>query len=272
MLPLGAIGEIGIGGMGVAKGYINKPSLTSEKFITIDGIGVVYKTGDHGRFLKDGNIELFGRIDNQIKIRGYRIEPAEIEILLNALEGINESVVKIHKFEENDERLVAYLQVSDDFDIKPREISDILKQKLPLYMIPSIYKIMRELPRTNNGKIDRKALVVNTKEEGGKEGVAEKMTPTEKTIHKIWCDILHTENIVVTDNFFEIGGNSLLAISVFSKIQAALNIQLGLRVFFDSPRIRDLAEVIDIESRTAVESTSNDNNIKTDSIIVNGEL
>ena len=107
---MGVIGEVCIGGLGVTKGYNNKPELTAEKFISFENGQTIYKTGDLGRFLIDGNIELFGRIDNQIKLRGFRIEPGEIENLLSLLPGVNEAVVKIHKFDENDERLVAFLK------------------------------------------------------------------------------------------------------------------------------------------------------------------
>ena len=247
LLPSGVIGEIGIGGFGVTKGYIDQPELTSEKFIHIENGDLVYRTGDRGRFLKDGNIELFGRIDNQIKIRGIRIEPGEIETLLSKIEGINESVVRLQKFGEHDERLVAYLNVSESFSLDSREIISLIKEKLPLYMVPSAYKIMKVFPRTSNGKIDRNASVFQTIELGkNPSDDIENLTPAEKKIREIWCTTLKTQDISVSDNFFEIGGNSLLAISVFSKIESEFNLDLGLRMFFDSPRIKDLGELIDI--------------------------
>jgi acyl-coenzyme A synthetase/AMP-(fatty) acid ligase/acyl carrier protein len=255
LLPSGVTGELAIGGKGVTKGYINQPVLTSEKFIQFDGSGVIYKTGDRGRFLKDGNIELFGRIDNQLKIRGIRIEPSEIEVVLSNIEGINESVVRLQKFADNDERLVAFLNVSGSFNIDPREINNQLREKLPLYMIPSAYQIMKVFPRTSNGKIDRKAFIFNITDVAGRGGEQKDyMTHTEKIIHDIWCETLKTQDISVTDNFFETGGNSLLAISVFSKLETALNIKLNLRVFFDSPRIKDLAESFDIEKLKVVDN------------------
>ena len=255
ILPGGVSGEIAIGGLGVAKGYINQPGLTAEKFIRLNGNNIVYKTGDRGRLLRDGNIELLGRIDNQLKIRGIRIEPSEIEVVLSNLNGINESVVRLQKFTENDERLVAFLNVSESFNTDPREINNQLREKLPLYMIPSAYQIMKVFPRTSNGKIDRKAFVFDTKNEAGNAGEQKSgMTATEKIIHDIWCDTLKTQDITVTDNFFETGGNSLLAISVFSKLEDALNIKLKLRIFFDSPRIKDLAESFDIERQKVADN------------------
>jgi amino acid adenylation domain-containing protein/FkbH-like protein len=272
MMPIGAIGEIGIAGEGVAQGYINQPELTLEKFIRFDDNNIVYKTGDRGRLIKDGSIELFGRIDNQIKIRGIRIEPGEIEILLSGIEGINDAVIKAQKFDENDDRLVAYLSVSKDFSLDPRKINARIKQKLPIYMIPSIYKIMGEFPRTSNGKIDRKALVVDTEDIENTPGDLIKLSPTENVIHGIWCETLRTENILVTDNFFEIGGNSILAISAFSKILTAFNLQLGLRVFFDSPRIKDLSETFDIIIQNSEEIESRKKIVTEKYKIVKGEI
>ena len=257
LIPSGVTGELAIGGKGVTKGYINQPALTSEKFIRFAGADLIYKTGDRGRFLKDGNIELFGRIDNQLKIRGIRIEPSEIEVVLSQINGINEAVVKLQKFAENDDRLVAFLNVSELFNNDPRELNIKLRDKLPLYMIPSAYQIMKIFPRTSNGKIDRKAFVFDFTDEAVKSGVQKVyMTPSEKIIHDIWCETLKTRDISVTDNFFETGGNSLLAISVFSKMESALNIKLNLRIFFDSPRIKDLAESFDIEKQKADDNKS----------------
>jgi hypothetical protein len=147
--------------------------------------------------------------------------------------------------------------VSDSFHADTRDISDQLKEKLPLYMIPSAYKVMTIFPRTNNGKIDRNAFVFDTTDDTGKAGVQKMyMTPSEKIIHDIWCETLKTQDISLTDNFFDAGGNSLLAISVFSKMELALGSKMGLRVFFDSPRIKDLAESFDIEKQKAVDDKS----------------
>jgi amino acid adenylation domain-containing protein len=253
-LPIGIIGEVAIGGLGVSKGYNNRPDLTAEKFIRFDNDQIIYKTGDQGRYLKDGNIELFGRNDNQVKIRGFRIELGEIESLLSQFKGINEVVIKVHEFDENDERLVAYLNVSEDFNIDTKELNRLIKEKLPSYMIPAAYKVMKGFPKTSNGKTDRKALLFDVKGSGGKENPdSVTMTSAEKIIYDIWCDVLKTKDISATDNFFNLGGNSLLAISVFSKIESAFKVKLSLRIFFDSPRIKDLAETIEITKRKLVD-------------------
>ena len=257
----------------MTKGYNNRTDLTAEKFIPFENNQIIYKTGDLGRFLIDGNIELFGRIDNQIKLRGFRLEPGEIEPLLSQIEGIKEAVVKIHKFDENDERLVAFLNVDNLFSMSKEEIVKLLAKKLPSYMIPSFFQEYDGFPRLPNGKINKKALFFEMKESESKNSQdIRALTPTEKKIFDIWCDALKTNDILITDNFFNIGGNSLLAISVFSKITSAFNIELSLRVFFDSPRIIDLAETIDIINHHPAEQKSADNKEKRDFKIIEGEI
>ena len=210
---------------------------------------IIYKTGDLGRFLADGNIELFGRIDNQIKLRGFRIEPGEIENQLLQLPGITEAVVKVHLFDENDERLVAFINVDTEFKLNREEIVRSLSQHLPNYMIPAYFKQSDGFPRLPNGKINKNALILEIDESDKKNEIdlnLKTFEPTELIIYNIWCDVLKTTNISTKDNFFTVGGNSLLAINVYSKIESVFNVNLGLRVFFDSPRIKDLAEAINI--------------------------
>jgi amino acid adenylation domain-containing protein len=246
-VPVGVIGEVCIGGLGVTKGYNNRPELTSEKFIVFGEGQTIYRTGDIGRFLPDGNIELFGRIDNQIKLRGFRIEPGEIENLLTQINGIKEAVVKIHKFDENDERLVAFINVDSGFSLQKEEVLAFLSHNLPAYMIPSFVQVSFSFPRLPNGKTDKKALILEASELlSGKKKNPDVLSDNEKKIYEIWSDVLKTKNISLNDNFFEIGGNSLLAITVMSKIKSTLRVDLNLRIFFDSPRIKDLADAIDI--------------------------
>ena len=163
-LPIGVIGEVCIGGFGVTKGYNNRPELTAEKFIPFENGQIIYKTGDLGRFLADGNIELFGRSDNQIKLRGFRIEPGEIENLLSRLAGVKEAVVKVQKFDESDERLVAFLNADSGFSMTKEEITGFFSQHLPAYMIPSFFQVSDGFPRLPNGKINKKALVLEIDE------------------------------------------------------------------------------------------------------------
>ncbi len=273
--PIGACGELCIGGMGVSKGYHNREELNKEKFVLWND-EVIYRTGDLARFLDDGRVELFGRTDNQIKLRGFRIEPGEIEFQLSQLEGVKEAIVKLEKLAENDERLVGYLKVDDSFIFSREAVVKSIDTKLPNYMIPYSFMTMKEFPRTLNGKVDRKALIFKFNDlPGVPDRVSldiKTLNPTEKRIFDIWCDILKTNDILITDNFFEIGGNSLLAISVMAQINSNFNSSLGLRVFFDSPRIIDLAEAIDIVvQKTLINDTAgriNGNSIK----VVKGEI
>ena len=168
-LPVGSIGEVCIGGLGVTKGYNNRIELTKEKFIHFENDRIIYKTGDLGRFLKNGNLELFGRIDNQIKLRGFRIETGEIESLLLNIKGIKEAVVKIHEFDKNDQRMVAFLNVDNEFTMSNEEMVKLLAQNLPSYMIPSFFQKSEGFPRMPNGKINRKALVLNIEDQNGRE-------------------------------------------------------------------------------------------------------
>jgi amino acid adenylation domain-containing protein len=273
VLPVGAVGEVAIGGIGLSKGYRNKPDLTFEKFIISKSGEIIYKTGDIGHFLKDGNVELFGRADNQIKLRGFRIEPGEIENLLTRLPNITEAVVKLHRFEDNDDRLVAFIVVDSTFKMSREEIVDSLSHHLPQYMIPSFFQMYSEFPRLPNGKVNKTALVFNEKEQLSKAEVKkETLTPTEAIIFDIWSKQLKTNEISVQDNFFSIGGNSLMAISIFSKIQSVLNVSLNLRIFFDSPRIKDIAEFIDMTKRKSSQNVQDNGDDKQKPNIVKGEI
>jgi amino acid adenylation domain-containing protein len=274
-LPIGVIGQVCIGGLGVTKGYNNLPELTAEKFIPFENEQIIYKTGDLGRFLKDGNIELFGRIDNQIKLRGFRIEPGEIESLLLRLSGVKEAVVKLHKFDENDERLVAFLNVGLEFNLPKEEIVRYLVQHLPAYMIPSFFQRSDGFPRLPNGKINKKALNLEIDETVRNIEIDPDLNTfnqSELKIYDIWCEALKTKDISKTDNFFDIGGNSLLAISVFSKIELAFNVDLGLRIFFDGPRIKDLAEAVDFAKHKDVKNKSFQKTDLEDTRIIEGEI
>jgi amino acid adenylation domain-containing protein len=273
--PISVIGELYVGGDGVSMGYLNRDDLNKKSFIDHPYIPgeKLYKTGDFARWLPDGNIEFHGRVDNQLKIRGFRVELEEIESVISEIEGIIETVIKPVKVEEGDYRLIAFLNTTDTFKKDAKEINRRIREKLPLYMIPSAYKFMHSLPKTINGKIDREALSFDIKELESKEiHNIESLTPTEKIIYNIWCVALKTKEILITDNFFEIGGNSLLAVSVLSKIETAFNLELGLRIFFDNPRIRDFSEFIDYSTNKLVKAKSEDKNEKTKSKIIRGSV
>lgn len=273
--PIGVIGELYVGGDGVSKGYINREDLNKESFInsSYNRGERLYKTGDYARWLQDGNIEFHGRIDNQLKIRGFRVELEEIESVISEIDGVIETVIKPIKIKEGDLRLSAFLNVSDTFSMNTAEISRKIKEKLPHYMVPSVIKIMNGFPKTINGKTDKNALTSDDYDLILKESLdLESFTMTELEIYKIWSEILKTKDISAKDNFFELGGNSLMAISVYSQIESVFKIELGLRVFFDSPRIKDLGEVIDIIIRKRTKGVTDEiTDLKTINII-NGEI
>jgi acyl carrier protein len=245
------------------KSFIAHPHIPGER---------LYRTGDYARWLPDGNIEFHGRIDNQLKIRGFRVELEEIESAISEIEGIIETVIKPIRIYERDLRLAAFLNVSETFSLDSKKLTMLIKEKLPPYMIPSAFKSMIGFPKTVNGKIDKDALTLDVDDLLIKESQDLKtFTPTELKIYEIWCEALKTQDISVTDNFFEVGGNSLIAISVFSKIESEFNVELGLRVFFDSPIIKDLAEIIDVLKHKAGDHKSI-KKTKEDARIIGGEI
>ena len=248
LLPPGIIGELYVGGDGLSMGYLNREDLNIASFTDnpYNPGEKIYRTGDLARWMPDGNIEFHGRRDNQVKIRGYRVEPDEVEAAISDFDEVIETVVKPIKMENGDVRLIAFMNVTERFTSTEDDLRKKLKAKLPAYMIPSAFSIMKGFPKTINGKTDRKALVYNTSDVIAPTIIEINFTPSEKIIYEIWSEALKKKDIRLTDNFFDIGGNSLMAISVFSKIQKGFNKDLKLRLFFDSPRIKDIAEACDL--------------------------
>ncbi|CAD5920830.1 non-ribosomal peptide synthase/polyketide synthase [Planktothrix agardhii] len=264
-VPIGVVGELHIGGMGLAKGYLNRPELTQEKFIpnpfekdevipptplNKDGNepSKLYKTGDLARYLPDGNIEYLGRIDNQVKIRGFRIELGEIEALLNQNESVQGACVIAREDNPGDKRLVAYVVPQPEIILTIDEIRQFLKAKLPDYLVPNAFVILAALPLTPNGKIDRRALPAPDLQ--GKGEYIAPRNPIEEKLAQIWAGVLKLERVSIEDNFFELGGHSLLATQVISRCQEAFEIALPLRYLFESPTIAQLSAVILKELQT----------------------
>jgi amino acid adenylation domain-containing protein len=260
-VPVGVTGEIFIGGAGVARGYLNRSELTAEMFIA-DPFrggqgGRLYRTGDRGRYLPDGNIEFIGRIDNQVKLRGYRIELGEIEAVLTKHPTVKDCVVvalsdlkdETRKTESGigkpGKELVAYI-VSDDDQLKISELRNFLKQKLPEYMIPSAFVVMEALPLMPNGKVDRNTL---PPPDGARLSLTGEFvsprTEIEELIAQTWREVLKIENVGIYDNFFELGGHSLLATQIVARLQEAFNKDIPLRVLFDAPTIAELAQELE---------------------------
>ncbi|MEH2405962.1 amino acid adenylation domain-containing protein [Nostoc sp.] len=252
LVPIGIPGEICVSGIGVGDGYWKNEEKTNLSFVsnpftstTKPPLGnrkdLIYKTGDLGRWLPDGNIEFLGRIDHQVKIRGCRIELGEIEAHLSQHPVVRESVVVVCSEEADSQRLVAYIVLRTEQILTITELRHFLESKLPNYMMPGAFVILEALPLTPNGKIDRKALPVPKIDRLERVFVAPR-DPVEEVVAGIWVQVLCLEQLSVYDNFFELGGHSLLATQVISRIRKALEVELPLRLLFESPTVAELAK------------------------------
>jgi amino acid adenylation domain-containing protein/thioester reductase-like protein len=245
-LPVGVTGEIYIGGAGLARGYLNRPDLTAEKFIpnlfTQKPGEYIYKTGDLGRWLPDGNIELIGRVDNQVKLRGFRIELGEIEAVLGKYPMVKESVVLVREDRPKQQQLVAYVvpEPAHLNQIYSSDLQQFLQEQLPSYMIPSAFVMLESFPITPNGKIDRRALPKPEIQETENAFLAPR-TETEIKLAQLWSEVLSVEKVGIDDNFFELGGHSLLTTKLILKLRTAFQVDLPLRVLFESPTVASLA-------------------------------
>ncbi len=246
-LPIGIPGELHIGGANVSRGYLNRPNLTAERFITnpfSDDINnVLYKTGDLARYLPTGDIEFLGRIDRQIKIRGFRIELEEIETVLNQHQNVQGNVVIAWEDETKNKRLVAYVVTKQDSKVESTQLREFLANKLPEFMIPNLFVFLDALPLTANGKIDRHALPSPDKANPNLNYVAPR-NAIEEILVDIWSEILHLEKIGIHDRFFELGGHSLLATQLISRIRNTFKCELTLRSLFEKPTIAYLSQIL----------------------------
>ena len=245
-VPIAVPGEVYIGGKSVARGYLNQPILTHEKFIDnpfVDG-DTLYKTGDLVRRLSDENLEFLGRIDNQVKIRGFRIELGEIETVLTNYSEIREAIVTIREDQPGDKSLVAYI-VPHNHQLTTRDLRNFLSQKLPNYMIPNAFVFLDKFPLTPNGKINRLGLPApNISQQNlGIEFVAPR-TSTERELVTIWTEVLQLTKVGIYDNFFELGGHSLLATQLISRLKETFEIEFPFRYLFENPTISQLAEKV----------------------------
>ncbi|MCC5648474.1 amino acid adenylation domain-containing protein [Nostoc sp. XA013] len=254
-VPLGAVGEIYISGDNLARGYINQPELTNERFIanpfSSETDARLYKTGDLGRYQSDGNLEFLGRIDDQVKLHGYRIELGEIEAVLRQHSQLREVVVVAKETYPGKKQLVAYIVGQEH--LKSAELRDFLQRKLPEYMLPSQFVFLKALPLTANGKIDKKSLPApdSVKPELQAAFVAAQ-TPVEIALARIWAELLNLEQVSIHDNFFELGGDSIISIQAIAKAN-----QVGLRLtpkqIFEHQTIAKLALVAVTSSKTESE-------------------
>jgi len=267
-VPTGVQGELYIGGAGLARGYLHQPDITAEHFVPHPfigtGVGIshdeagsyrasdtpepgarLYRTGDLARYLSDGTIEFLGRLDQQVKIRGFRIEPGEIEAILNQHAEVQEAAVVAREDIPSDIRLVAYIVPEPRQTPGVSLLRSYLQQRLPDYMIPSVFVFLEALPLTSNNKLDRQALPPP-------DGVVAasgtmSITPrnaTEETLATIWTQVIGLKQVGIFDNFFEVGGHSLLATQVIARIRSAFQVELPLRTLFEEPTIAQLGTAI----------------------------
>lgn len=258
-----------ISGAGIARGYLNKPELTAEKFLLnpFEAGKRMYDTGDLGCWLADGNIEFLGRKDQQVKIRGYRIELGEIESsILEYSEDFTQVVVDV-KDDDDEKILIAYLETTKDID--KSKLGNFLRNKMPDYMIPSFYIPLENLPLTPNGKIDRKALPIISSDDIIRREYIAPRTEIEKNLVSIWQEILKVENVSITDNFFELGGHSLKAMRLINLIYKVFEVKISINDLFKNLVLEEqavLIENIGLVCNTEINDDENDIDVEIFSI------
>lgn len=246
-VPIGVAGELHIGGIAVASGYLNQPELTSARFIPDpfdqDPNARLYKTGDRARFLADGNIEYLGRLDNQIKLRGFRIELGDIEATLLKNKRIRAAAVVLKEEGTGGQMLVAYL-VTEDTELDTPGLRAFLRERLPEYMTPAAFVAMQALPMTTSGKLDRRALPAPEFATDPRRAFVPPSNDIEERLANVWQELLGVYPISVTDNYFDLGGHSLLALQLFAEIKFCFQLDLPLATLFYAPTVRTMAGVI----------------------------
>ena len=244
--PVGVRGEIFIGGAGVGRGYLHDPARTAEQFLpdpwSETGGERLYRTGDTGRYRADGTLEFLGRIDQQVKIRGYRIELGEVEQVLRAQAGVKEAAVVVR--EGAAQRLVGYVVAQEGSQLSMEGLRKALSQLLPEYMVPPVIVQLHNMPLTPNGKLDRRALSDPAEQQAGKDYVAPR-TPLEAQLAALWADVLKLPRVGLYENFFEVGGHSLLTVPLLARVQETWQVTLPLRSIFEFPTVDQLAAAIE---------------------------
>lgn len=250
LVPIGVDGEICIGGAGVARGYWRSADLTAEKFVSdpysATDAARIYRTGDRGRYLPDGNIEFTGRMDEQVKVRGFRIELGEIESVLTEHESVTEAIVIALEEKGSEKRLVAYVVTAPNTSRNVSDLRSHLKSRLPDYMIPSVFIYLDALPLTSHGKIDRRALPAPDAERPAlAEAFIAPRTPAEKNLASIWTKLLGINRIGINDDYFELGGDSLLATQLASQVRSVFEVELPLVELFRHPTLAEMAASVE---------------------------
>ncbi|NTX13823.1 amino acid adenylation domain-containing protein [Myxococcus sp. CA056] len=250
-VPLGSTGELYVGGVGLARGYLERPDLTAERFIpspfALTPGERLYRTGDLVRALPSGEFEFSGRVDNQVKVRGFRVELGEVEAVLGQAPGVHEAVVVARADAAGGKRLVAYFVAREDTRLAVEDLRAFLRERLPDYMVPSAWVLLMALPLTPHGKVDAKALPA-PEAAPGTDDTRQRTpprTPTEELIAEVWADVLQCGSVGVDDDFFELGGHSLMATQVTTRVGGVFGLELSLTDFFSKPTVAALATHID---------------------------
>ncbi|WP_052022625.1 non-ribosomal peptide synthase/polyketide synthase [Ralstonia solanacearum] len=253
-VPIGAAGELCIGGPGVARGYLNRPGLTADRFVA-DPFGPpgarLYRSGDLGRWRHDGTIEFLGRIDEQVKIRGFRIEPGEVQAVLEQHPEVAQATVIAREDQPGNRQLVGYVVAADAGEPEPAALRRYLSERLPDYMVPAAVVMLDALPLTPNGKIDRKALPAP--DFAAQSASRKPRTPTEQALATLFANTLGLDKVGIDDSFFDLGGHSLLATRLASRIRSMLNVELPVRALFEAPTVALLAQRVMAGQAMAIE-------------------
>ncbi|HKY28029.1 MAG TPA: amino acid adenylation domain-containing protein [Pyrinomonadaceae bacterium] len=256
-VPVGVAGELYIGGVGLARGYLQRADLTAERFLP-DPFGEkgarIYRTGDLARYLADGNVEYLGRTDHQVKLRGFRIELGEIESALNEHPAVQQAVVTISSTNNQDPRLVAYCVRTQSSDATAGELQAALKRTLPDYMVPMSFVFLEQMPLTSSGKINRRALPQPDAPMSDIVFEAPR-TANEEKLAAMWASILKLERVGVHDNFFNLGGHSLLAFQLISRVRDDFKVELPLRRVFETPTVAGLSRWISEAAEQGLDHT-----------------
>jgi amino acid adenylation domain-containing protein len=257
-VPVRVLGELYVGGLGLARGYANRPDLTAERFVPDPHSGIpgerLYRTGDLVRWRWDGTLEFAGRRDNQVKVRGYRIELAEIEKTLMEAADVRRAIVIARGEHAEDKRLVAYIVPRSGKNIEAAKLADYLRRRLPAYMVPAHFVEIVEIPITANGKVDRNALPAPALET--EDSYVAPQTTQEEVLCGIMAEVLEQPRVGIDDNFFDLGGHSLLATLVVSRVRAMFGVELPLQALFEQPTVRGMAERLKQELAAVEQSGS----------------
>jgi len=260
-VPTGVPGELFVGGAGLARGYVNRPDMNAERFVpdpfSREPGARLYRSGDRARFLDGENIEYLGRIDRQVKIRGHRIELGEIETVLSRFPGIRQAVVTVREDTPDDQKLVAYLVPDDDSTPAIDQLQSFAKKELPGYMVPAARVLMKTLPLTSSGKVDYRALPApDIQAQPVRADFVPPRNELEKQVAAIWTRVLGVENVGVHDNFYDLGGHSILMAQVFNEVREVVRREVAMVELFEHPTISALARHLSREKEAAAAATA----------------